>query len=68
MKTEDREYDCAQLFHADELFLRNASTVAFGKTPSLGNKKKKQFWKTCKNPRRRFWLDRSGSVIFVLHH
>lgn len=41
MKTGDTEYESAQLFQADELFLHKASTTAFGKT-SLGNKKKKK--------------------------
>lgn len=41
VETEDGEHDCAQLFHADELFLHNASIVAFGRTTSLENKQEK---------------------------
>lgn len=72
MKTEDREYDTAQPFHADELFLHNASTIAFGNTASLGNKTKqtktkKNFGTLVKIPEGDFSLI-TAALSFVLHH
>lgn len=72
MKTEDREYDTAQLCHADELFLHNASTIAFGNTASLGNKtrkkkKKRNFGTFVKIPEGDFSLI-TAALSFVLHH
>lgn len=70
MKTEDREYDTAQLCHADELFLHNASTIAFGNTASLGNKtrKKKNIFGTLVKITEGDFSLITAALSFVLHH